>query len=185
MAPAALALDVAEVSTSPMRAGGRPPPQAMARQIRYVAKPGQRREFFEGSASDAGISFSVIATGKVLADGLLLRRAVSNLVSNAIRYTPKGETITLTATANDDGAVVSVSNPGPVIMQEHLPRVFDRFYISDKSRSSTSASAGLGLSIVNSFIGLHHGRASVTSELDGFTQFTLFFPETTAPNETV
>ena len=142
-------------------------------------------EYFEGPASDAGISFIVIASGKVFADGHLLRRAVSNLVSNAIRYTPKGETISLKAIADDDGAVVSVSNPGPGIIHEHLPRLFDRFYRSDKSRSSTSASAGLGLSIVKSIMALHHGRASVTSELNGVTQFTLFFPDTTAPNETV
>lgn len=142
-------------------------------------------EYFEGPASDAGISFIVIASGKVLADGHLLRRAVSNLVSNALRYTPKGEIILLKAIEDDDGAVVSVSNPGPGIAQEHLSRLFDRFYRSDKSRASTSASAGLGLSIVKSIMALHHGRASVTSELDGVTQFTLFFPGTTASNETV
>ena len=97
-------------------------------------------------------------------------------MSNALRYTPKGGTISLEAKADDDGALVSVSNPGPGIVKEHLPRLFDRFYRSDKSRSSTSASAGLGLSIVKSIMTLHHGRASVTSEPDGVTQFTLFFP---------
>ena len=133
-------------------------------------------EYFEGPASDAGISFIVVASGKVLADALLLRRAVSNLVSNAIRYTPRGEAISLKAVANEDGAVISVSNPGLGIPQEHLPRLFDRFYRSDKSRSSTSASAGLGLSIVKSIMTLHHGRASVKSELNGVTDFTLSFP---------
>lgn len=133
-------------------------------------------EYFEGPASDAGISFIVIASGNVLADAHLLRRAVSNLVSNAIRYTPRGETISLKAIADDDEAVISVSNPGPGIPQEHLQRLFDRFYRSDRSRSSTSASAGLGLSIVKSIMALHHGRASVMSELGGVTHFTLFFP---------
>ena len=135
-------------------------------------------EYFEGPAADAGISLIVIGSGEVLADAHLLRRAVSNLVSNALRYTPKGEAIVLRATSSEDGAVLSVANPGAGIMQEHLPRLFDRFYRSDTSRSSTSASAGLGLAIVKSIMALHHGRASVASDPAGITRFTLFFPGT-------
>lgn len=133
-------------------------------------------EYFEGPASEAGISFDIVATGAVLADAHLLRRAVSNLVANAVRYTPRGGVIAMAANQRADGVLISVSNPGPGIEAEHLPRLFDRFYRSDRSRSSQSSSAGLGLAIVKSIMSLHGGRASVESERGGLTQFSLLFP---------
>ena len=75
-----------------------------------------------------------------------------------------------------DGVMISVSNPGPGIEAEHLPRLFERFYRSDRSRSSQSSSAGLGLAIVKSIMSLHGGRANVASERGGLTQFSLLFP---------
>ena len=137
-------------------------------------------EYFEGPASEAGVLLLLIATGTVHADAHLLRRAVSNLVSNAIRYTTRGNTIVLRTVADQDGVHLSVSNTGPSIVAEDLPRLFDRFYRSDKSRSSISASAGLGLAIVKSIMSLHHGSAQVQSEQDGVTTFTLFFPSASA-----
>lgn len=134
-------------------------------------------DYFEGPASEADISFDIVATGVVFADAQLLRRAVSNLVANAVRYTPRGGAIAMVATQRADGVVISVTNPGPGIEAEHLPRLFDRFYRSDRSRSSQSLSAGLGLAIVKSIVSLHGGRASVESERGGLTQFSLFFPE--------
>ena len=134
-------------------------------------------DYFEGPALEAGISFDVTATGTVLADAHLLRRAVSNLVANAVRYTPRGGVIAMAANQKADGVVISVTNPGPGIEAEHLPRLFDRFYRSDRSRSSQSLSAGLGLAIVKSIVSLHGGLASVESERGGLTQFSLFFPE--------
>lgn len=137
---------------------------------------GMVAEYFEGLASEAGVRLQIEAAAQVWADAQLLRRAVSNLVANAVRYTPRGGEIVLAAVASHAGTTISVVNVGTGIEPEHLPRLFDRFYRSDKSRSSQSSSAGLGLSIVKSIMALHGGQASVTSELNGVTCFSLFFP---------
>lgn len=133
-------------------------------------------EYFEGPASEAQISFAVSAKGDILADAYLLRRAVSNIVANAIRYTPRGGVIALEAVGECEGTTISVTNPGPGIHVEHLPKLFVRFYRMDKSRSSTSLSAGLGLAIVKSIMTLHGGCASVRSEPGRRTTFSLHFP---------
>ncbi len=133
-------------------------------------------EYFEGVASEANVSFEINATGVVWADANLLRRAVNNLVANAVRYTPAGGVIGLEAVQGAEGVTISVANPGAGIGAEHLPRLFDRFYRSDASRSSESSSAGLGLAIVKSIMALHGGMASATSERHGMTRFSLFFP---------
>ncbi len=132
--------------------------------------------YFEGPAADAGLTIEVRASGHVLADPSLFRRAVGNLVSNALRYTPVGQTIALESEQVADGVTVRVANPGPGIAAEHLPHLFDRFYRSDPSRASSSHSAGLGLAIVQSIMVLHQGKVSVTSEFGNRTVFSLFFP---------
>lgn len=137
---------------------------------------GMVAEYFEGLASDAGIGFRIEAECEVWADAQLLRRAVSNLVANAVRYTPPGHDIILSAATVANGTTMCVTNPGTGIDPVHLPRLFDRFYRSDQSRSSQSSSAGLGLAIVKSIMALHGGHASVASEPDGETCFSLFFP---------
>ncbi|CDG83815.1 heavy metal sensor histidine kinase [Janthinobacterium agaricidamnosum] len=135
-------------------------------------------EYFEGPASEAGVAFEIAATGEVLADAHLLRRAVGNLVANAVRYTPRGAVISLAALQHAAGTTIVVSNPGPGIDALHLPRLFDRFYRSDQSRSTKSSSAGLGLAIVKSIMALHGGSAGVSSTPGGVTSFSLLFPGT-------
>lgn len=137
-------------------------------------------EYFEGPAADAGLTIVIRADGKVFADPSLFRRAVGNLVSNALRYTPAGQVIALEAEHSARGTTVRVANPGPGIAAQHLPHLFDRFYRSDASRASTSLSAGLGLAIVQSIMTLHHGQVSVTSEPGKQTIFSLFFPSAAA-----
>ncbi|THC39699.1 heavy metal sensor histidine kinase [Massilia sp. Mn16-1_5] len=136
----------------------------------------QIAEYFEAPAAEAGIGIKVRASGTVLADLHLLRRAVNNLVANAVRYTPKGGTIRLEASAADGGMRIAVVNPGVGISTADLPRLFDRFYRADSSRSSAARSAGLGLAIVRSIMTLHRGRVSASSE-QGLTRFELFFPD--------
>jgi two-component system heavy metal sensor histidine kinase CusS len=143
-------------------------------------------DYFEGVAADAGVTLAVSAKGGIDADPILFRRAVNNLVANAIRYTPKGGVITLAAQAEEAGvggvggvaSMVSVTNPGPGIDAEHIPKLFDRFYRADPARSNVAAgsSSGLGLCIVRSIMGLHGGRAEVECSKDGFTEFRLLFP---------
>jgi len=133
-------------------------------------------EYFEGLASEAGVNIQVQGRSTVHADRDLFRRAVGNLLSNALRYTPTGDTITLRAEQTDAAVMIAVENPGDGIPAEHLEKLFDRFYRVDRSRNDSANSTGLGLSIVKSVMELHGGRVSAESQLQGMTRFTLWFP---------
>ncbi|GLQ46014.1 two-component sensor histidine kinase [Dyella lipolytica] len=139
---------------------------------------GAMADYFEGPSSEAGISIDVSAKGSVFADRELFRRAVNNLLANAIRYTPQGKTIFLRGLAHADEVVVSVENPGKGIDDEQLERIFERFFRGDRSRSDSANSAGLGLAIVKSIMDLHGGSVTVQSQVAGLTRFDLRFPRT-------
>jgi two-component system heavy metal sensor histidine kinase CusS len=139
---------------------------------------GAMADYFEGLSSEAGISIAVSAKGSVFADRELFRRAVNNLLANAIRYTPLGQTIALRGFANANEVVVSVENPGKGIDREQLERIFERFFRGDRSRSDSANSAGLGLAIVKSIMDLHGGTVTAQSRIDGLTTFELRFPRT-------
>ena len=138
-------------------------------------------EYFEGPALDAGVSFEVAGAGPIAADALLFRLAVGNLVSNAIRYTPPSMTIRLDAQLSQAGMTIAVSNPGKGIDEQDLPRLFERFYRSDRSRSSSATSSGLGLAIVKSIMKLHGGEVTVRST-NTIVTFSLFFPGCASPH---
>ncbi len=134
-------------------------------------------EYFEGAADEAGVALDVNASGNVVVDSMLFRRAVSNLVANAIRYTPRGRRIAIRGYLQGGGGfVIEVSNPGDGIPPEHLSRIFDRFYRVDISRGKSESSFGLGLAIVKSIMTLHNGEVHVESGPNGFTTFRLVFP---------
>lgn len=133
-------------------------------------------DYFEGLAEDAQVRLAVDASGSLEADPILFRRAVNNLVANAIRYTPQGGVIRLAALSIREGMAITVTNPGMGIDSEHLPRLFDRFYRVDDARSDSASSTGLGLAIVQSIMGLHGGRADVESLPHAMTTFRLVFP---------
>src|SRR6202789_1353506 len=103
-------------------------------------------------------------------------RAVSNLVSNAIKHTPPGGTVTLTDTKENAAIRIEVTDTGVGIPAEALRRVFDRFFRVDPSRSKTSGGTGLGLAIVQSILTLHSGSAEITSQLGHGTRVTLRMP---------
>ncbi|RRV28898.1 GHKL domain-containing protein, partial [Stutzerimonas stutzeri] len=109
-------------------------------------------------------------------DKLMIDRAVSNLLSNALRYTPVGETISVTIHEAERTVTLSVENPGGTIEPEHLDKLFYRFYRVDPARREGSPSnAGLGLAITRSIVEAHKGRIWCTS-LDGVTGFHMEFP---------
>ena len=135
-------------------------------------------EYFEGLAADQGVNINIRGDGRVHAERELFRRAVSNLLANALRYTSRGGTILLVATASREGALIAVENPGIGIAPADVGKVFERFYRADESRSNSAASTGLGLAIVKTIMDLHGGRASVRSEVGGLTTFELYFPGT-------
>jgi two-component system, OmpR family, heavy metal sensor histidine kinase CusS len=137
------------------------------------------RDYYEASATDAGISLVVNDGAESLnaeLDRSLMLRAVSNLVSNAIAHTQPGGTVTLAAADESAAIHIEVSDTGGGIPAEALPRVFDRFFRVDPSRSKTSGGTGLGLAIVQSILKLHGGTAEITSQLGRGTRVTLCMP---------
>jgi two-component system, OmpR family, sensor kinase len=116
---------------------------------------------------------------QVVADPDRIEQAIENLVGNALRHTPSGGTITLSATQADGMATVSVSDSGAGIAPEHLPHVFERFYKVDAARAAESTGSGLGLSITKAIIERHGGTIRVTSQ-PGRTTFTILLPQSSA-----
>ncbi|GAM08807.1 sensor protein IrlS [Geobacter sp. OR-1] len=112
----------------------------------------------------------------VWADATLLRRAISNLISNAIKYAPSGAVITLEATNRGQSVDISVLDQGYGIEKEHLGRLFDRFYRVLGGGTANIKGSGLGLSIVRSIMILHGGTVSIESEVGQGTKVTLSFP---------
>ncbi|MEO6919362.1 MAG: heavy metal sensor histidine kinase [Collimonas sp.] len=133
-------------------------------------------DYFEGVAEDSGVRLDISGTGNLYADPMLLRRAIGNLVANAIRYTPAGQVIRLEAQQQAQGSNIRISNPGIQIAEAAIPRLFDRFYRADPARSDSASSAGLGLAIVQSIMKLHGGQVELSRSADQQTVFTLYFP---------
>ena len=135
------------------------------------------RDFHEALAEHQGVSLICRGQADLYADPLLLRRALTNLVSNALRYTPRFGAIVLAVEVADDGATeVSVSDTGAGIPAEHLARIFDRLYRPDRTATPQGEGAGLGLAIVRSIVELHGGSAAVHSTVGAGTTVTLRFP---------
>ena len=114
-----------------------------------------------------------------------LQSAFSNLVSNAVRYTPAGGSVRIVFRAEPGGgARLAVSDSGPGIAPQHLPRITERFYRVSNSRSRDTGGTGLGLAIVKHALNLHHARLEIESEVGrGSTFSCVFGPEQTLPKE--
>lgn len=106
-----------------------------------------------------------------------MSRVLSNLVGNALRYTPPGGRISLRARTTTGRAELIVSDTGTGIAPEHLPSIFERFYRADKSREQSTGDSGLGLAIVKSIVEAHGGQVSVDSALGRGTTFTIALPQ--------
>ncbi len=111
-----------------------------------------------------------------LGAGEELRSAFGNLLSNAVRYTPAGGRISVALSASDAGAVFSVTDSGPGIAPEHLPRLTERFYRVDKSRSRETGGTGLGLAIVKHILARHGGRLDIESTVGKGSTFKALLP---------
>ena len=105
-----------------------------------------------------------------------LTSAFTNLISNALRYTPGGGSVNVSWSKQEEGAAFIVKDTGPGISAEHLPRLSERFYRIDRSRSRDTGGTGLGLAIVKHVMQRHGGHLQVESDLNQGSQFTLFFP---------
>lgn len=133
-------------------------------------------ELFALSAEDKQLNLSLHGDAWVQGDRLMVQRAISNLLSNAIRHSPPGSRVLLRVQAHAQSVSLSVGNPGAGIEAQHLPHLFERFYRVDSSRARTEGGTGLGLAIVRSIMTLHQGQADVSSQPGSFTQFRLVFP---------
>lgn len=133
-------------------------------------------ELFRLAAEEKGVEIAIAGRGWVLGERLMVQRAISNLLSNAIRHTPGGGLIGIRIDGGGEGVCLSVSNPGAGIDAQHLPHLFERFYRVDASRARSEGGTGLGLSIVQSIMTLHGGAARVSSRAGGPTCFSLAFP---------
>jgi len=132
-------------------------------------------ELFLPSAEEKGITLDVDGEGSARVDRMLFRRALNNLLSNAIRFTPEGGRVDVVIATGKGGATVEVVDTGEGIAKEYLPKIFDRFVRVEKSRVGAAHGAGLGLAIVRSIMDLHGGSIDVTSG-PGSTTFRLWLP---------
>ncbi|MHA6890471.1 heavy metal sensor histidine kinase [Ralstonia pseudosolanacearum] len=133
-------------------------------------------DYFEAVAADRDITIQVCGNGRVRADLTLLRRAINNLLDNALRHTPGGARIDVAVQVLPHNTTIAVRNPGPGIPAASLPLLFDRFYRGDPARANSVRSAGLGLAIVQTIMDLHGGTAQASSPPGGLTEFRLTFP---------
>lgn len=133
-------------------------------------------EYYQLAAEDRSIRLALQGEGTIRGDRLMIDRAVSNILSNALRYTPEGHDIAVRIVEAADQVNLSVQNNGATIDPEHINKIFDRFYRADPARREGSPSnAGLGLAITRSIIEAHGGRIWCTSA-DGVTSFHIALP---------
>ncbi|MGL4819642.1 MAG: ATP-binding protein, partial [Bacilli bacterium] len=153
-------------------------------QLNYT--PVYVHEFFDRSAMkfhsfarDKGLELSVsfeTPVQKFVFDADRIEQVVTNLISNAIRHTPDGDTIVVRVIQEQQRLSFVVEDSGSGIPTEDIPFVFDRFYKADKARTRSKSGTGLGLSIARNIVQSHGGTISVTSQLGVGTSFTVTLP---------
>jgi two-component system, OmpR family, phosphate regulon sensor histidine kinase PhoR len=134
---------------------------------------------FRDAPSGSAIEFSLdvgAGASEIVADPDAVQQILTNLLENSLRYTPPGGRIICRSVVADDGIELSVSDSGSGIVPEHLPRIFERFYRADPSRSREEGGTGLGLAIVKHLVEAHGGRVSAKSERGVGTTITCWFP---------
>jgi two-component system, OmpR family, heavy metal sensor histidine kinase CusS len=136
--------------------------------------------FYQMIADDHNVAINCTGDGQIYADPDLFERVVGNLLDNALRFTPEHGSIRIAVSKHNSNFQVTVRDNGCGIAPEHLPRVFDRFYRAESSRSSDGA--GLGLALVKSIVELHGGSAAIQSELNHGTTVVLRFPAASSGN---
>ncbi|HWI10313.1 MAG TPA: ATP-binding protein, partial [Burkholderiaceae bacterium] len=146
------------------------------------------RGYFEMLAEEREVTLAIEMQGaepawqQVWADETMLIRALGNLISNALRYAPRGGRVVVTTTPHDGGGcTLEVTNDGPPIAPEHQQRIFERSFRVDESRAGSATGSGLGLAIVRSIMDLHGGTVGVISGEGRPTMFRLWFPGPVAP----
>ena len=134
-------------------------------------------DFYQALADEQGVQLTCEGQARIVADPLLLRRALSNLLSNALKYTPRDHRVILQASGGADSeTTLKVIDTGIGIAAVHLPKLGDRFYRVDPSRTDSPGGAGLGLAIVKSIVTLHGGTFLIESTEGKGTTASWVFP---------
>lgn len=133
-------------------------------------------DYYQAIADENKIDIVCEGDISFLADLTLFKRVISNLIFNALKYTPHQGKITIKMKYVNQYAEISILDTGVGILPEHLSKIFDRFYRVDSSRSSLSGGLGLGLAIVKSIIELHNGKIYIESKINCGTSIHLHFP---------
>lgn len=137
----------------------------------------EARETWAPAAGERRIEISLEGVdAPIQGDPSALHRVFMNLVENAVKYNRDGGRVLLSIERRDGSALVRVTDTGPGIAAEHLPKLFRRFYRADPARSRENGGAGLGLAIVKSFVEALGGTIEVRSAVTEGTTFTLQFP---------
>jgi two-component system, OmpR family, heavy metal sensor histidine kinase CusS len=133
-------------------------------------------DYYQPIADENKIEMICDGDAFIYVDQNLFKRVISNLLSNAIRYTSQGGRILIKIESLSDSICISINDTGMGIEEIHLAKIFDRFYRVDPSRSLQTGGLGLGLAIVKSIVNLHRGRISITSQLNIGTSVHLQLP---------
>lgn len=139
--------------------------------LRYHAVPAGQKNIQLRPEIDPGLPL-------LLLDANLMEHALSNLIANAIKYSPAGTTVTITAARSADGALIGVRDEGYGIPVEARERVFEKFYRLERDSSSDVVGSGLGLPLVREIIERHGGRVEIHSPAGGGTEFLISIPTT-------
>ncbi len=132
-------------------------------------------DYLDFILEDAGVDVQVHGDAEVLIERAHFLRALINLLNNAVQHTAAGHTINVFIDRQGQRVSIGVANPGEVIVGEHLPRLFERFYRVDAARSNSGANHGLGLAIVKAIALMHGGEVFVDSR-DGVNTFGMYLP---------
>jgi two-component system OmpR family sensor kinase/two-component system sensor histidine kinase BaeS len=139
---------------------------------------------FSGQAEAAGVALTIAPLSAPLAvtgDAGRLDQVLSNLVANALRHTPAGGQVMLSAIESQHRVEISVNDTGPGISEEDLPYVFDRFWRGDRARDRSAGHSGLGLAIARQLARAHGGELTVVSRPGAGATFTLTLPKEGSP----
>lgn len=142
-------------------------------------------DFMDVLAEERQISFRVSGEGEVTVDKGLVQRAITNLLSNAVRHGSINSVVDIKVETSADTIDLMVHNHGEPIPDEHQSRLFDRFYRLDASRTRDVGGTGLGLAIVKAVMKLHGGTVDMSSTPGGITTFTLRFAKGVEPHKTL
>ncbi|MEF8738588.1 MAG: Sensor kinase CusS [Accumulibacter sp.] len=132
-------------------------------------------DFYEALAEEKEVRIVLAGEASVTGDRLMIRRALSNLLSNALRHSGSGSLVEISITAEAGLATLAVTNHGDTIPSDQLSQIFERFHRASPERYRHGEGAGLGLAITRSIVETHGGRIEVTSDA-GVTTFTLHLP---------